>query len=165
MNESQVDTIARSLVRRSSRRWLLKSIGGGTVAVGLGLSRSAEVTAAGLTLELSVSATKAKVGDEVTYTAWVQNTGTEPITELRLSFNLPDALDAQSLSCPGIAETVTDCQLDTLAAGESRTVLVVVRVGSRNRQTNGDVTTWTSSGGAVLASARLPQLKIVGSPR
>ena len=121
--------------------------------------------AAGPTLALTSSATKAKVGDDVIYTVRAENTGTETIPNLRISLGLPDALDAQSVSCPGTPETVTDCLLDSLAPGASVEVGFVVRVGSRVAAVNGDVTATASSSGSVLANARLPKLKIIGPPR
>src|SRR5207249_8048633 len=53
------------------------------------------------TLTLTSSATKAKVGDFVGFTVRVENTGTDTIPSLSVFLNLPDALDARAISCPG----------------------------------------------------------------
>ena len=126
---------------------------------------AAPSAAAGLTLDLTANATKAKVGDDITFTVRVENTGTEALTDVTINLNLPDALDAQSVDCPIDSETVTSCPLRTLQAGEVQEVTFVVRAGTRNRQINGDVTASATSGSLILASARLAPIKIVGSPR
>ena len=145
--------------RRIPLRWLAIAL---TLLLLAGATASpARAQAASLTLDLTASATRAKVGDLVTYAATVTNTGSEDPADVLVFLGLPDALDAQSVDCPGTTDTVTGCRL-SLAAGQTAVVRFVVRVGSRNRVVNGDVTAAASSGGVELAGDRLPALKIVG---
>jgi uncharacterized repeat protein (TIGR01451 family) len=117
--------------------------------------------ASGLTLRLTPSTTKAKVGDVVIFRVRVENTGTATIPDLFVNLGLPDALDARAINCPGDdGDTVTSCTLGDFAPDSVAEVLFVVEVGAR--EPNGRVTASASSGDRVLASAKVPQLKIVG---
>ena len=128
-----------------------------------GTHRVAAQVADGLTLTLTPSATKAKIGDVIVFTVQVENAGTEPITGLVVSLGLPDALDAQTKSCPSDPNPdVTSCWIVDLGPGASVEVRFSVQVGSRNRATNGPVT--AQVGYPPLAFVAIPAVKIIGSP-
>jgi uncharacterized repeat protein (TIGR01451 family) len=115
------------------------------------------------TLTLAASAPKARVGDFVTFTVRVANPGAAAIPDLSVQLGLPDALDARAVDCPGeTSGIVTFCALGDVAPGAGAEVRFAVEVGTRARAVNGPVTASAGSGGAVLAEAALPPLKIVG---
>jgi uncharacterized repeat protein (TIGR01451 family) len=117
----------------------------------------------GLTLSLQASTTKAKVGDFVAFTARVENTGTTTITGLLINLNLPDALDARAINCPGDnGGSTVFCTIGDFAPGSVADVLFAVEVGSRETILNGPVTVSASSNSADVATASVPALKIVG---
>ena len=119
--------------------------------------------ASDLTLSLTPSTTKAKIGDVVLFTVRVENTGTITIPDLFVHLGLPDALDARAVNCPGeTSGSTTFCDLGDFEPDSIAEVLFAVEVGARDP--NGPVTAFASSGDQVLARAEIPQLKIVGSP-
>jgi uncharacterized repeat protein (TIGR01451 family) len=119
--------------------------------------------ASDLTLSLTSSATKAKVGDIVRFTVRVENTGTSTIPDLVVQLGLPDALNAQAVNCPGeTGGSTTLCDLGDFAAGSITEVVFFVEVGTRERVLNGPVSAAASSGGFVLVTDTIPPLKIVG---
>jgi uncharacterized repeat protein (TIGR01451 family) len=124
--------------------------------------------AAGIALNLSTSATKAKLGDSVAFTVRVENVGTATYQQLSFGVGLPDALDAQTATCPAqsSADTVTDCRLAVaFGPGAVAEGVFVVRAGSRTRATNGPVSAFVrDADSGPLASATIPAIKIVGSP-
>jgi uncharacterized repeat protein (TIGR01451 family) len=114
-----------------------------------------------LTLSLTPSTTKAKIGDVVIFRVRVANTGTTTIPDLFVNLGLPDALDARAINCPGDdGDTVTSCTLGDFAPDSVAEVLFVVEVGSR--EGNGRVAASVSSHSIVLVTDTVPQLKIVG---
>jgi len=124
--------------------------------------------AGALTLSLTPSMTKAKIGDFVEFTVRVENAGTEPLTGLFVSLGLPDALDARAKSCPSreLGEDVTSCWIGDLDPGQTVEVSFTVHVGSRTRTINGTVTAQLSDGTyPPLAFVAIPAIKIVGSPK
>jgi uncharacterized repeat protein (TIGR01451 family) len=126
--------------------------------------RASAQQASDLTVSLTSSATKAKIGDFVGFTVRVENTGATTISAVAVNLNLPDALDARAVSCPGDSQgIVTSCNLGDFAAGSIAEVLFVVQVGSK--ATNGPVTAFVSSSDATLTTAAIPALKIVGPSR
>jgi uncharacterized repeat protein (TIGR01451 family) len=123
---------------------------------------SAQV-ASSLTLSLTASTTKAKVGDLVSFTARVENTGTESVLDLFVNLGLPDALDARAIHCPGDADgSTTFCEIGDVAPGTIEEILFVVQVGAK--KPIGPVTASAACQNLVLADATIPPLKIVGPP-
>ena len=119
--------------------------------------------ASDLTLSLTPSTTKAKIGDIIRFTVRVENMGTTTIPDLFVHLSLPDALNGQAVTCPGDdGDTVTSCSLGDFVPGSITEVMFFVEVGSR--EGNGRVAASVSSGGFVLVTDTVPQLKIVGSP-
>jgi len=117
--------------------------------------------ASDLTFTVTSSATKAKVGDFVGVTVRVENTGTDTIPNLSVFLNLPDALDARAISCPGdTSGTTVFCKIGDFAAGSAAEVFFAVEVS--HKAPNGPVTAYASSFDVVIASASVPPLKIVG---
>jgi uncharacterized repeat protein (TIGR01451 family) len=126
--------------------------------------RPAAAQDTGVSVSLTASTSKAKVGTFVEFTVLVENTGTATITAVAVDLGLPDALDARAVHCPGNNDgNVTFCQLGDLAPGSSAEVLFYVEVGAR--EPNGPVTASVSGGGSVLATDMLAPLKIVGPRR
>ena len=120
---------------------------------------------ASLTLSLTPSASKVKTGHVVTFTARLENTGATTIPALWVQLGLPDALNPLAVDCPGDTHgIVTLCDLGDVAPGAVVEVVFTVEAGERG-PTNGPVTAVASSSGIELASAEIPQLKIVGPPR
>jgi uncharacterized repeat protein (TIGR01451 family) len=137
------------------------------LALGLALASgpAAAQDASGLTLSLTPSTTKVKTGNVVTFTVRVTNTGTTTISALFVQLGLPDALHAREVACPGDTHgIVTLCDLGDVAPGSVLEVVFTAEAGERG-VTNGPVTAVASSSGMNLASAEIPQLKIVGRPR
>jgi hypothetical protein len=121
-------------------------------------------SAGGLTLSLTASATKAKIGDFVGYTARLENTGSETIPALSVNLGLPDALDARAVTCPGDTQgSVTFCELGDFAPGAIAEVLFVVQIGAK--APNGPVAAFAASADTVLATATVAPIKIVGPSR
>jgi len=121
-----------------------------------------------LTLSLTPSVTKAKIGDIVEFTVRVENAGTEPLTGLFVSLGLPDALNARAKSCPSkeLDEDVTSCWVGELGPGSWVEVRFSVQIGSRTRTINGPVTAQVSDGTyPPLAFVAIPAIKIIGSPK
>jgi uncharacterized repeat protein (TIGR01451 family) len=119
--------------------------------------------AASLALDLTPSATKVKVGDAVTFTATVTNTGTTTLTNVGVSLSLPDALNVQSIDCPGTTGgSLTECTLASLGPGETAVVTFIATAGTKSQILNGPISA-TASGGGEQTSDSLPALKIVGS--
>jgi len=117
--------------------------------------------ASDLTFTLTSSATKAKVGDFVGVTVRVENTGADTIPSLSVFLNLPDALDARSISCPGdTSGTTVFCKIGDFAPGSAAEVFFAVEVS--HKEPNGPMTAYASSFDVVIASASVPPLKIVG---
>jgi uncharacterized repeat protein (TIGR01451 family) len=114
-----------------------------------------------LTVSLTASATKSKVGDFIGFTVRLENTGTEPIPAVSVNLELPDALNAQGVvNCPGDTHGIgTFCEVGDLAPGSIVEVLFIVQIGSK--EPNGPVTVFAASGDTVL-TAQIPPLKIVG---
>ena len=136
------------------------------LALGLALAPgpAAALDASGLTLSLTPSTTKVKTGNVVTFTVRVENTGGTTISAVLVQLGLPDALNAQEVVCPGDTHgIVTLCDLGDLAPGSVVEVVFTAEAGARG-PTNGPVTAVASSSGVELASAEIPQLKIVGPP-
>ena len=126
--------------------------------------RASAQQASDVTVSLTSSTSKAKIGDFVGFTVRVENTGTTTIPAVTVNLGLPDALDARVVSCPGDDQgIVTFCDLGDLAAGSTAEILFVVQVGSK--VTNGPVTAFVSSAGTELATVTIPPLKIVGPSR
>jgi uncharacterized repeat protein (TIGR01451 family) len=137
------------------------------LALGLALAPGPATAqeASGLTLSLTPSTTKVKTGNVVTFTVRVENTGTTTISALVVQLGLPDALNAREVFCPGETHgIVTLCDLGDVAPGSVVEVVFTAEAGERG-PTNGPVTAVATSGGMELASAEIPQLKIVGPPR
>lgn len=127
-------------------------------------NRSAAAQDTGLTLDLTASTTKAKIGTYVGFTVRLENTGTETIPALSVGLGLPDALDARAVNCPGDThETVTGCDLGDFAPGTITEILFIVQVGAK--EPNGPVTVFAVSGDTVLATDQIAPLKIVGPAR
>ncbi|MFL5760595.1 MAG: hypothetical protein ACJ789_12780 [Thermomicrobiales bacterium] len=117
--------------------------------------------ASDLTISLTSSTTKAKIGDFVAFTAVVENTGTASVTDLLINLNLPDALNARAINCPGeTSGSTTFCVIGDLPAGSVAEILFVVQVGTK--QNNGPVTVSASIQSLVVATDSVPALKIVG---
>jgi uncharacterized repeat protein (TIGR01451 family) len=117
-----------------------------------------------LTLSLTSSTTKAKIGDIVRFTVRVENTGTVAIPDLNVSLSLPDALSGRAVTCPGeTGGSPMNCRLGDFAPGSLAEVVFFVEVTSR--EGNGVVGASASSSSIVLVSDIIPQLKLVGSPR
>ena len=118
-----------------------------------------------LTLSLTPSTTKAKIGDVVIFRVRVENTGKTTIPDLFVQLGLPDALDARAINCSGeTSGSTTFCNLGAFDPDSEAEIVFVVEVGAR--EPNGPVTASASSvDGVVLASAEIPQLKIVGPSR
>ena len=122
--------------------------------------RAAAQEAPSLTFSLTPSTTKARVGDYVAHRVLVENTGTTTIPSLGINLELPDALDARAVTCPGDNHgIVTFCDLGNFAPGSIADVLFIVQVGAK--APNGPVTASASGG----ATATVPPLKIVGPSR
>jgi uncharacterized repeat protein (TIGR01451 family) len=120
--------------------------------------------ASDLTLSLTSSAKKAKIGDIVRFTVRVENTGTVAIPDLNVSLSLPDALSGRAVSCPGeTGGSPTNCRLGDFAPGSLAEVVFFVEVTSR--EGNGVVGASASSSSIALVSDIVPQLKLIGSPR
>ena len=134
-------------------------------AISLPFARLVEAQdSSGLTLELTPSTTKAKIGDEVTVTARVANTGTVTISGVVVDLGLPDNLDSVSVTCPGNnGGLATSCAVGDLAPGSVVEIEFVVVVASR--ETTGPVAAQATSGGTVLATASTPPFKITGPRR
>jgi len=118
--------------------------------------------AAAVTVTLTASTAKAKVGDIVYFTIDVQNTGTETIN-LFFSLGLPDALDARAASCPGDhSDSAVTCVIDEFTPGSTAEGVFYVYVGRRTP--NGPIS--ASAGGDDIPTVftTIPALKIVGSP-
>jgi uncharacterized repeat protein (TIGR01451 family) len=119
-----------------------------------------------LTLDLTASTTKAKIGDFVEFTVRLENTGTETIPGVMVNLELPDALDARAVNCPTGSDPqftgVTTCILGDLSAGSSAEVLFYVEVGAK--EPNGPVTATATSTNMDSVSDQLAPLKIVGKP-
>jgi uncharacterized repeat protein (TIGR01451 family) len=118
----------------------------------------------GLTVTLTASPTKAKIGTFVEFTVRIENTGTEIIPAVAVNLGLPDALDARAVYCPGDNQgIVTYCELGSLAPGTITEVQFYVEIGSK--ETNGPVTVSVSSGGTVLATDEIAPIKVIGPRR
>src|SRR5215207_10327824 len=88
--------------------------------------------ASGLTVSLTPSITKAKVGDIVRFIVRIENTGIVTIPALSVNLELPDALNAQSVTCPGDRHgSTTFCDLGDFAPDSVAEVVFFVEVGSR----------------------------------
>ena len=117
--------------------------------------------ASDLTFTLTSSATKAKVGDFVGFTVRVENTGADTVPSLSVFLNLPDALDARAINCPGdTSGTTVFCKIGDFAPGSVAEVFFAVEVS--HKAPNGPATAYASSFDVVIASASVPPLKIVG---
>jgi uncharacterized repeat protein (TIGR01451 family) len=128
-------------------------------------SRSVAAQDAGdVTITLTPSRTKAKIGDILEFKVQVTNNTTDSITDVRVALGLPDALDARAVYCPFSTDAgITDCLIPELFPG-SADVNFYVHVGSRtaNGSVNAQATDITNN---VLASTRIDPIKIIGSPR
>ena len=123
--------------------------------------RASAQQASDLTISLTSSTKKAKVGDFVAFRAVVDNTGASSVPDLLINLNIPDALDARAINCPGdTSGSTTFCVISDFPAGSVAEILFVVQVGTK--QNNGPVTVSASSSSIVLATAAVPALKIVG---
>jgi len=115
-------------------------------------------------LTLTSSATRAKIGDLVSFTARVENNGAESIPNMLINLNLPDALNARAINCSGeTSGSTTFCFFSEFPAGSITDVLFVAEVGSR--EPNGPVSASVSSSSIVIATASVPALKIPGSKK
>lgn len=123
--------------------------------------RASAQQAPDLTISLTSSTTKAKIGDFVAFRAVVENNGASPVPGLLVNLNLPDALDARAINCSGDSSgSTTFCFFGDFPAGSVTEILFVVQVGTK--QNNGPVTVSASSNSTVLATDSVPALKIVG---
>jgi uncharacterized repeat protein (TIGR01451 family) len=121
---------------------------------------------ASLSVSLTASARKAKVGDFVKVTVQVENTGTDTIPALSVTLILPDALDSRSVNCPGDGDNqgiMSFCPLGDFAPGSVAEVQFFVEVS--HKEVNGPITAWVSSDFDVIATARIAPLKIIGPSR
>lgn len=120
----------------------------------------------GLTLALTASTTKAKVGTFVEFTVRLENTGTVTIPGIIVNLGLPDALDARAVYCPAGTDPqlagVTTCILGDLSPGSTAEILFYVEVGAKSP--NGPVTATATSGDTQLAFDELAPIKVVGKP-
>jgi hypothetical protein len=114
-----------------------------------------------LTISLTSSTKKAKIGDFVSFKAVVENTGASSVPDLLINLNIPDALDARAINCAGdTSGSTTFCVISDFPAGSVAEILFVVQVGTK--QNNGPVIVSASSLSIVLATDAVPALKIVG---
>jgi uncharacterized repeat protein (TIGR01451 family) len=136
-----------------------------TAVVALPQARPAAAQASpAVAVTLTSSAAKAKVGDLVSFTVLVENTGAESIPDMLINLNLPDALNARAINCPGETfGSTTFCVISDFPAGSLVEILFVAEVGSR--ELNGPVSASVSSSSIVLATASVPALKIPGSKK
>jgi uncharacterized repeat protein (TIGR01451 family) len=119
----------------------------------------------GLSLTVTASHTRARIGTIVEYTAVVRNTGSETIPGVWVSINPPDALNARAVYCPthDTGGTVVSCNVGDLAPGSIVEVDFFVEVGSRSP--NGPVFFTASSTNGTQVQVQLPALKIIGRPK
>jgi uncharacterized repeat protein (TIGR01451 family) len=125
---------------------------------------AAAQTVGDVTVTLTPSATRARIGDIIEFTVRVTNTSTETINDVTVQLGLPDALDARAVYCPFSNDSsIIHCVIPELFPGSSD-VNFYVHVGSRTA--NGSVTTQVrDSTFTLLASTEIKPIKIVGSPR
>lgn len=122
---------------------------------------TAAQAAGSVSLTLTASTTKARIGEIVQFTATIENTGTETIPNLFVSINYPDAINARGMNCPGgSADQVVTCSLGDLAPGDSAEVLYFAEAG--HREPNGPVTASAYNDSGQLASASAGRVKIHG---
>jgi hypothetical protein len=123
--------------------------------------RASAQQTSGLTISLTAQPTKAKVGDFVGFKAVVENTGDMIVSNLLINLNIPDALDARAINCPGDnGGSTTFCTITNFAPGSIAEVFFTVQVGTKAN--NGPVTVSASGDSIVLATASVPAIKIVG---
>jgi len=126
--------------------------------------RASAQQASDLTLTLTSNTTKAKIGDFVGFSVIVENHSATTIPDLFINLNLPDALDARTINCPGNNHgSTTFCEIGDFAPGSIAEVLFGVEVGAK--EPNGPVSASASSLNVELVRAEIPPLKIVGPSR
>jgi uncharacterized repeat protein (TIGR01451 family) len=115
-------------------------------------------------ITLTSSSNKAKIGDILEFAVQVENASADPIAGFFVALQLPDALNARAVNCPGNSSSETFCAIGTFTPGAAFHIRFYVEVGSKTG--NGAVTANAGdSTFTVLASESVGPIKIVGSPK
>ena len=115
-------------------------------------------------ITLTSSSNKAKIGDILEFVVEVENVSADPIAGFFVTLQLPDALNARAVNCPGNSSSETFCAIGTFTPGALVDISFYVEIGSKTG--NGAVTANAGdSTFTVLASDSVGPIKIVGSPK
>ena len=93
--------------------------------LGIAPSASAEGPSADLALSKTADRKNVKIGENITFTITVTNLGPDTATGIYFGDSLPDPLNFVSSSCDRGEVFWGLCRVDSLAKGESATIMVV----------------------------------------
>jgi uncharacterized repeat protein (TIGR01451 family) len=86
---------------------------------------SAQEPGADLTITKAADRTRAKIGENITFTITVTNLGPDTATGIYFGDSIPDPLNFVSSSCDSGTAYWGLCRVDALAVGESATITLV----------------------------------------
>jgi len=93
--------------------------------LGLAPAASAAEPSADLAITKAADQTRAKIGENITFTITVTNLGPDTATDIYFGDSIPDPLNFVSSSCDQGTAYWGLCRVDSLAMGESATITLV----------------------------------------
>ena len=117
-----------------------------------------------LSMTVTTSKTRAKIGEFIKLTVHVSNNGTEAASGVVVTINPPDALNASGTWCPFVgSSTVDDCNIGTLGAGSSAEASFFIEIG--HKSPNGPIRVTLTDFNGEVSHVDVGPIKITGASK